>query len=126
MAEQKVVVIIEDEEALLDSYAEIIEDMGQKVVKCKDGYKGLEALNLNLNKVTMVVLDLMMEGMDGLEVLRNIQGAPDKYGNPPVVVLTNMVSDRVIEECLALGARSYLIKTEINSEDLTREVKKYL
>jgi len=129
MAEEqsnKVVIIIEDEEALLDSYTEIIEDVDVKVVKCKDGYKGLDAISQNKGKIGMVILDLMMEGIDGLEVLRQIGADVEKYGTPSVVVLTNMVSEKVIEECLTLGAKSYLIKTEINSEDLVREVKKYL
>jgi two-component system alkaline phosphatase synthesis response regulator PhoP len=126
MESTKLVIIVEDEEALLDSYSEVVEDMGYSFIKCKDGYKGLDALAQNKDQVSIMILDLMMEGIDGLEVLRNIKEAPDKYGDVPVIVLTSMVSERAIQECLELGAKSYLIKTEVSSDDLEREIKKFI
>jgi CheY-like chemotaxis protein len=68
----------------------------------------------------------MMPGMDGLEVLRTIKSDKEAYGDAPIVILTNMTSDKVIKEAFDLGAVSYLIKSELEYTDLISEVKKIL
>lgn len=122
----KKIMIIEDEEDILESFSELVTDFGYEVIKCKDGYAGLKALEESKDTVGLILLDLMMEGIDGLEVLRNIKTSPEKYGTASVIILTNMVSEKTVEECFSMGAQSYLIKTEIGSEDLEREIKKYI
>ncbi|WKZ31291.1 MAG: response regulator [Candidatus Dojkabacteria bacterium] len=119
------VLIVEDEVPLLETYAEILTGQSYTVLKADNGYKGLELLEQNKDQVAVMILDLMMPGMDGLEVLRKIKADAAKYGNPPVVVLTNMTSERVIKEAFMIGANSYLIKSELEAEDLLREVKKF-
>lgn len=118
------ILIIEDEQALLDSYAEVLQTSGYKVTKAQDGYKGLNALKANPDKFALVLLDLMMPGMDGLEVLRTVKNDKETYGSSPIVVLTNMTSDKVIKEAFDLSAVSYLIKSELEYTDLLNEVKK--
>lgn len=120
----KTVLIIEDESALLDSYAEILSTNGYEVLKASDGYKGLETLKKSHQDINLIILDLMMPGIDGLEVLRTIKSDKEGYGSAPVIVLTNMTSDKVIKEAFDIGAVSYLIKSELEYEDLLSEVKK--
>ena len=117
------VLIVEDEPALLDSYAEIVEGGEFVALKAPDGYKGLEVLGANKDIVDIVLLDLMMPGMDGLEVLKNIRQDPAKYGSMPVMVLTNLSSERVIKEAFERGANGYLMKTEIEPEQVVSEIK---
>lgn len=117
--------IVEDELPLLESYSEILESQNYKVLKMHDGYEALAELEKNHN-VSLVFLDLMMPGMDGLEVLERIKKDKNKYGEMPVVILTNMVSERVVREAFDLNASSYLVKTEIAFEDLVNEVKKHI
>lgn len=122
----KEILIIEDEAALLDSYAEVLETAGYKVTKANDGYKGLETLKANKDKFSLILLDLMMPGMDGLEVLRTINEDNSTYGKTNIIVLTNMTSEKVIKEAFDLGGVSYLIKSELEYTDLISEVKKIL
>lgn len=122
----KTVLIIEDENALLDSYSEIISTNGFSVVKATDGYKGLEVLKKSHEDIDLILLDLMMPGLDGLEVLRTIKSDKETYGDSPIIVLTNMTSDKVIKEAFDIGASSYLIKSELEYEDLVNEVKKII
>lgn len=126
MAETKKILIIEDEVALLDSYAEVLQTSGFTAVKANDGYKGLDALKKSPDQFSLVLLDLMMPGMDGLEVLRTIKNDKESYGEAPIIILTNMTSDKVIKEAFDLGAISYLIKSELEYTDLINEVKKIL
>ncbi|MBI2356508.1 response regulator [Candidatus Dojkabacteria bacterium] len=123
---KKNVLIIEDEIALLDSYSEVLTNEGLTPIKCIDGYKGLEVLKKNHNDIDIVLLDLMMPGMDGLEVLRTIHNDKEGYGEVPIIVLTNMTSEKVIKEAFELGAVSYLIKSELEYSDLVGEIKKIL
>jgi len=126
MNPKNVVVIIEDEKDLLDSYTEVVESTGSTVYGATDGYKGLKLIEENKTSVAVVLLDLMMPGIDGIEVLRQIKSHPDQYDGVPVVILTNMVSDKVVKECLTLGASEYYVKTEISSDELITNIQKYL
>ncbi len=122
--QEKKILIIEDEEMLLESYSEILANSGFEILKALDGYKGLEMLESNKEVLSLVILDLMMPGLDGLEVLRIKSDSPDKYGKLPVLVLTNMTSEKAIKEAFDIGAVSYLIKTEMDAESLIKEVNK--
>ena len=119
---KKVILIIEDEAALLDSYAEILEDGGFITLKAADGYKGLDVLEENMEEVDLVLLDLMMPGMDGLDVLKQMREDTKKYGEKPVVVLTNLSSERVIKEAFERGANGYLMKTELEPDQVVSEI----
>lgn len=124
--DKKKILVVEDEEMLLDSYTEILESSGFYVVRANDGYKGLELLETYKDELSLVVLDLMMPGLDGLEVLRITSESEQKYGRVPVLVLTNMTSEKAIKEAFDIGAVSYLIKTEMDAESLINEVKKII
>jgi DNA-binding response OmpR family regulator len=122
----KTILIVEDDKQLLDSYKELVETAGYVCLTATDGYHGLDVLSQQIGTVGLLLLDLMMPGVDGLEVLRAVKANSDKYGNVPVVVLTNMTSDAVIKEAFDLGASSYLVKTDIDYEGLIKELNKYL
>lgn len=124
--EKKKILIVEDEDMLLDSYAEILESENFDVYKASDGYKGLELLETHKDTIDLVVLDLMMPGLDGLEVLRIKAENKEKHGEAPVLVLTNMTSEKAIKEAFDIGAVSYLIKTEMDADSLVKEVKKII
>ncbi|HVX92593.1 MAG TPA: response regulator [Candidatus Dojkabacteria bacterium] len=123
---KKTILIIEDEQSLLDSYSEVLTNEGYNVVKATDGYKGIDILKKNHASINLILLDLMMPGIDGLEVLRTIKSDKTMYGDVPVIILTNMTSDKVIKETFDMGAVSYLVKSELDYKDLISEVNKLM
>ena len=125
MADAKKILIVEDERPLLDSYAELIETAGYIPLKASDGYQALDTLSNNLDQIDLVLLDLMMPGVDGLEVLKAIRNNEDKYGKMPVIVLTNMTSETVVKEAFDLGAISYLVKIDLDYDGLVKELAKF-
>ena len=125
MADVKKILIVEDEIPLLDSYAELIETAGYVPLKASDGYQALDTLSNNFDQIDLVLLDLMMPGVDGLEVLKTIRNNEDKYGKMLIVVLTNMTSESVVKEAFDLGAISYLVKTDLDYDGLVKELKKF-
>ncbi len=127
MADQtKKILIVEDESALLDSYAELVQTAGFVPMKALDGYQGLDALANNVGQISLVLLDLMMPGVDGLEVLKTVKANTEKYGEMPIIILTNMTSESVIKEAFNMGASSYLVKTDLDYEGLMKELDKFL
>lgn len=122
----KTVLVVEDERLLLDSYKEIIEKAGHMCIDKSDGYEALDYLATHKDEVDLVLLDLMMPGVDGLEILGAIKRNEMKYGTPPIVVLSNMTSDTVIQDAFALGASSYLVKLDLDYNGLVKELDKYL
>ena len=122
----KTVLIVEDEKELLESYQEIIETAGYNVIGVSDGYQALDTLGKRHKEIDLILLDLMMLGVDGLEVLKAIRGDKAKYGEAPVIILTNMTSESVIRESFNLGASSYLVKADLDYQGLTKELERYL
>ncbi len=125
MEDTKKILVIEDETPLLDSYAELVQNAGYIALKARDGYQGLDTLANNLDQIDLVLLDLMMPGVDGLEVLKTVRNNEEKYGKMPIVILTNMTSESVVKEAFDIGATSYLVKTDLDYEGLVKELNKF-
>ncbi len=70
---------------------------------------GLEALDMILKgKIDVVLLDIIMPGMDGMQVLEQIMQMGDK--RPAVIILSALGSNDMIKRVLALGADYFLVK----------------
>jgi two-component system copper resistance phosphate regulon response regulator CusR len=83
---------------------------------------GQEALNaLENSSYDLVLLDLVMPELDGLEVLRTIQNNPGKYHFTRVMVLSNISSEETQKEALALGAKDFIIKTDADIENILQK-----
>jgi DNA-binding response OmpR family regulator len=100
--------IIEDDARLGAMVAEYLTRSGYAVTHVGDGEAGLAAVQDKL--FDLVVLDLMLPGIDGLEVCRRIRALPDEQARLPVLMLTAKGDpmDRVVG--LELGADDYLAK----------------
>ncbi|WP_439518176.1 response regulator transcription factor [Hydrogenophaga sp.] len=100
--------MIEDDARLAQMVIEYLSQSGFDVTHANDGEQGLE--QLQLVQPELVILDLMMPGMDGLEVCRRIRALPGQAARVPVLMLTAKGDpmDRVIG--LEIGADDYLPK----------------
>ena len=123
MAEKAKVLVVEDEEILLTALREELENGGYVVGGAVDGEDGLE--KVKSFKPDLVLLDLVMPKMDGMEMLRKLKEASDTR-DVPVVILTNLSDYERISEALSLGAMDYLVKANYKLEDLLEKVKTVL
>ena len=100
----KKILVIDDEPKIVEICQDYLKAAGFEVVTASDGLKGLAAARRE--KPDLVVLDLMMPGMDGLDVCRALR----RDGNTPIIMLTARVeeSDKLIG--LELGADDYITK----------------
>lgn len=122
--DSNVVLIIEDEIQYRKRYEDIVKKAGYIPMTASNGYKGLEVLSKNIGVVDIVLLNLSLSGIDGLEVLKAIKTNPKKYGDIPVIVISNITKEEIIKETLYLGVYSYLLKNQIDSKGLIEEIKK--
>ena len=100
--------MIEDDSRLAQMVVEYLGQSGFDVTHASDGESGLE--QFQLMQPQLVILDLMMPGIDGLEVCRRIRSMPGEAARVPVLMLTAKGDpmDRIIG--LELGADDYLPK----------------
>ena len=103
MSEQTILVV-DDEEAIAEAVRARLESEGYRVIVATDGREAIEAHAAE--HPDLVVLDLMLPGMDGLEVCREIQ----REGWTPVLMLTARTEEADKVAGFAVGADDYLTK----------------
>lgn len=116
------ILLVEDELFIRELYERILKQAGFEVVGAIDGQQGLvEAQNMP----TLILLDIMMPKLNGIEVLEKLK-SDQKTKDIPVVLLTNLGKKSVIEKAFNLGARGYLMKIKITPYSLVEKVKQFL
>ena len=123
MADNKKILIIEDEELILKALSEGFKRRGFEISKATDGKKGFELIE-NENP-DLVLLDLILPVMNGQEVLEKMK-AKGLLKKIPVIVLTNVSDGATLKKCMEMGAREYIIKANFSFEDMERAIKKVL
>lgn len=122
MAQAKILVV-EDEEILLTALKEELLSNDYEVEGAGDGEEGL--VKARSFKPGLILLDLLMPKMDGMEMLQKLK-TDSELRDIPVVVLTNLSDYDKISEALSLGAMDYLVKANYRLEDLLDKVKTVL
>lgn len=120
---QKRILVVEDDLFLRELYTDVLTAEGYKVEGAQDGEEALQ--KIKLGGYDLILLDIILPKMDGLEVMRQIQTAPPQNPNKCVVFLTNLDKDEEIKTALQLG-NGYLIKSQITPGTLVAEIKTYL
>lgn len=100
------ILIIEDEQHVADLIKQSLEEEGYKVLHASDGIKGVEFVKEEA--IQLVILDLLLPKMNGLEVCRQIRN--EGYTELPVLILTALGSAENIVLGLDTGADDYLAK----------------
>src|SRR4029450_11471297 len=98
------ILIIDDDKSLLESYTVLLEDEFQ-VFTAETGEAGLDLLRYE--DVHLVLLDIRLPGIDGIEVLRRIKALDE---NVDVIMITAVKNVRVAVEAIKLGAYDYIVK----------------
>jgi len=99
------VLVVDDERTVRLSCERILEVEGHEVVSAERGEEGLQ--RLVHGRFDLLLLDLMMPGIGGIEGLRLLRAMDDAI---PVVVMTGYATPEVEDECRALGATVWLPK----------------
>jgi len=107
MADKAKVLIVEDEEILLAALKEELSSGGYDIEGAMDGVEGLE--KVKTFKPELILLDLLMPKMDGLDVLKNLRKNKPTSATP-VLVLTASATPTTMEKLKSLNVGGYIIK----------------
>ena len=99
--------MLEDDYELAEVLSEYLEDLGMSIETEEDPFKALS--RLKLEKFDLVILDLTLPGMDGLEVCKTLKENPATQKSP-VVFGTANVDKEAVSKGIRLGAYYYLTK----------------
>lgn len=119
----KKILLVEDDLLIREMYESELIRAGYSVVACASGEEGVKALQNN--HFDLALLDIMLPGINGLEVLKQIKQNPDTK-NLKVVLLTNLGHETVIKTGLDLGAVGYLIKSAYTPDQIINEAKSFI
>jgi signal transduction histidine kinase/CheY-like chemotaxis protein len=116
------VLVIDDEYAIRDVIAEMLNDLGYKVKTCKDGYEGIEYYRKHHNEIDLVILDLMMPEMGGFDCFKKLN---DIDNSVKIIIASGYSQNGEIEKITAMGASDF-IKKPFNSVTLLNTVRNAL
>ncbi len=99
------VLIVDDEADFVEMFALRLEQQGEKVTTASSGQEALDVLSEK--EIDVVILDIRMPGMDGIETLKEIK---NRFPIVEVIMLTGHGSTETAVEGMKLGAFDYLMK----------------
>lgn len=119
----KKILVIEDENSLRSLLSKALVEEGFEVLEAFDAEEGLKILREN--KVDLILLDLILPGMSGFDLLAKIKSEP-AWMPIPVLIISNLGQEDEIEKGLRLGASDYLIKANFTLDQILEKVKETL
>jgi CheY-like chemotaxis protein len=123
MPDKKInVLLVDDDKFLLDMYSLKFKKSGIEITTCSSSSNALETIK-NQDNFDVILLDIIMPGMDGLELLKRIRDE-NLAKDSKIVMLTNQADD--YDKAKALGVDGYIIKaTTIPSEVVDQVISIY-
>lgn len=118
------ILIVEDDQFLREFYEDLLRSEGYTIASAADGEDGFK--KMHQGGYSLVMLDIMLPKKDGLQILRDLKTQPPMTANGPVVVLTNLGNDTIINQAFTLGATGYLIKSAMNPDEVLTEIHGFL
>ena len=115
MTEQKRrILVVDDEQTVRDFLQRVLETAGYTVITASNGQEALD--KVSQFDISLVLLDIMMPGLDGFEVLDYMR----QYANIPVIMLSGIHEAPTKVESFTLGADDYITKPFSVEELLAR------
>jgi len=114
------ILIIEDDKFLRELIARKLTLENYEIVEAIDGEEGLK--KIKETKPDLVLLDLILPGIDGFDVLSKIKDDP-ALASIPVIILSNLGQREDVEKGLRLGVVDYLVKAHFTPNEIIAKVK---
>ncbi len=114
------VLIVEDELALNEAYSRLLETVGITPLKAFNGQEAVAILKHE--KPDVILLDLRMPVMDGIEFLRTVKPA-ERLPDTRIVVFSNYDNQAEIDNAFELGATHYMLKAWATPKELVKLLK---
>jgi len=119
----KKILIIEDDKFLRELIVKKLVKEGYEISEAVDGEEGVK--KVKEEKPDLVLLDLILPGIDGFEVLSRTKEDP-ALSQIPVIILSNLGQKEDVERGLGLGAIDYLIKAHFTPGEIIEKIRAIL
>jgi CheY-like chemotaxis protein/CHASE3 domain sensor protein len=106
--EDRRILLVDDDVRNIFALTGALEQKGATVIIARDGFEALEKVKSEAD-IDLVLMDIMMPGMDGLEATRRIRSDP-RFQKLPIIAITAKAMKDDQEQCLKAGASDYLAK----------------
>ena len=116
----KTILIIEDDKFLRELIVRKLTEEGFGVSEAVDGEEGIK--KIKEEKPDLILLDLILPGIDGFEVLSKKKEDP-ALASIPVIILSNLGQKDDVEKGLKMGAVDYLIKAHFTPGEIIEKIK---
>ena len=117
------VLIVDDDEDGCRPLGRLLEVVGHKAFFVHDGRAALALLDQV--RPDMILLDVMMPGLNGLDVLKTIRSHP-QHKDLPVVVYSALNDKQTVDRALASGAQNYLVKSQADFNQIRQCIESHL
>ncbi len=119
----KKILIAEDDFFIRDIYSKVFSLSGYDVNVAVDGADALEKIKTQL--FDMILLDIMMPRMTGIDVLKNVRALSTPAKSTPIFIITNLGQQNVIEQAFKLGMDGYILKSQVSPQQIVEEINNY-
>ena len=119
----KTILVIEDDKFLRELIVQKLIREGYETSEAVDGEEGMK--KIKEEKPDLILLDLILPGIDGFEVLTRMRQEND-LSSIPVIILSNLGQKEDVERGMKLGAADYLIKAHFTPREIITKIKKAL
>ena len=120
---KKTILIVEDDEFLRSLTAKRLEKENYHIEVAVDGENAISVIETI--HPSLILLDLLLPGKDGFEVLKKIRST-DATKAIPVIIFSNLGQKEDIEKAKALGVDDFLIKANFTLDDVVGKIKKLI
>lgn len=119
----KKILLIEDDQDQILLYQTKFELSGYSFLAANNGPDGLNLAEREHPDI--ILIDLLMTGMDGIEVLEKLKQNP-KTKNIPAIIVTNLDKHELAQKAMALGALDFIVKSTIPLREMMSRIENHL
>ena len=119
----KRILIAEDDFFIRDIYSKVFSLSGYNVTVAVDGADALA--KIQAQPFDMILLDIMMPRMTGIDVLKNVRSLTIPAKSTPIFIITNLGQQNVIEEAFKLGMDGYILKSQVSPQQIVDEINNF-
>lgn len=118
----KKILLIEDDHFINQLYLRVLKQAGFNTILASDGSEGISFADSSFN---LILLDVMLPKIDGINVLRKLKENPSTK-KVPVVLLTNLGQESVIKTAFKIGAQGYILKMSVTPYEMVEKIQQFI
>lgn len=116
------ILVVDDDKTTRKMISLILKSKGYEVITAENGLEALQ--KLGLEKINLILTDMNMPYMDGIELTKQVKANPD-FSHIPVVMITTEADEDEKKRAFEAGVDDYLVKPT-NAEQITESMKRIL